>query len=475
MNGMGEQDQIDRRTGRRSQGSGAGCWLPRWAVGGVVFLMGTALFPLRAQTNTAQADANRCLLIVDTSRAMERRSEATLRVVHDLVTSGLNGQLRPGDTLGLWTFNQELYAGRLPLQVWSPEVRERIASRTIAFLRTQEYSKRPSFDRVLPALDRVVKNSERITVVLISSGDERIQDTPFENEIMDYYRRGRSQQRKAQMPFVTILRAQNGRLTDYTLNMPPQPLQFPPLPEVPREIVQGKPSDPGRPADTESAAFPSQVRERSRPVEASAAKPKPEPAEAEAPVPPATGADAGKSAAIKLYQTSTIPAKVEKVEPAPALARAPEPAPPPPKVEAPPPIAEPEAAPVSAKPEAVISLPAASQTPKPDADVSPKPAPPPPPLAIEAGLTSALATATGVVSSPPPTQADSSSPTAAVPVVQTATAAPAAPLAAHKSLWIAALVLALITVGMVVVLLQRSRSTPQGSLITRSIERRKKP
>ena len=74
--------------------------------------------PLRAQTNTARAlpPSNRCLLIVETSRSMQRRAEAVLKAVQDLLTSGLNGQLRQGDTLGLWTFNDDLYTGRFPLQ-----------------------------------------------------------------------------------------------------------------------------------------------------------------------------------------------------------------------------------------------------------------------------------------------------------------------------------------------------------------------
>ena len=207
MSRVRRPDQIDNTAGGRSGRRGAALWLRRCALGAVVIMMGQPQLQLRAQTNSAHADANRCLLIVDTSRAMERRSQAMLEVVRDLVMSGLNGQLRRGDTLGLWTFNQELYAGRLPLQVWSAEGRENIASRTIAFLRAQQYSKRASFDSVLPALDRVIKNSERITVVLISSGEERIQGTPFDNQIRDFYQRGRSPQRKAHMPFVTILRA----------------------------------------------------------------------------------------------------------------------------------------------------------------------------------------------------------------------------------------------------------------------------
>jgi len=60
--------------------------------------------------------------------------------------------------------------------------------------------------------------------------------------------------------------------------------------------------------------------------------------------------------------------------------------------------------------------------------------------------------------------------------VQTAAVAAATPSASRKNLWLAALALALITGGIVALhYLQRSRRAPQGSLITHSIERRKKP
>src|ERR1017187_2351128 len=77
-----------------------------------LLLLATLMPPqLPAQTNTAKAppSSHRWLLIVETSRSMQRRSDAVLTAVQDLLTSGMVGQLRPGDTLGVWTFNSDLY------------------------------------------------------------------------------------------------------------------------------------------------------------------------------------------------------------------------------------------------------------------------------------------------------------------------------------------------------------------------------
>src|SRR5438309_7975909 len=62
------------------------------------FLFALGLCSSQAQTNTA-TPGNRYLLIVETSRSMQQRSQGTLRAVQQLLLSGMNGQLRRGDTL----------------------------------------------------------------------------------------------------------------------------------------------------------------------------------------------------------------------------------------------------------------------------------------------------------------------------------------------------------------------------------------
>src|SRR5688572_454787 len=59
----------------------------------------------------AKGPADRYLLIVDTSSAMERNAENTQRIVSQLMSSGMAGQARTGDTIGVWTFSDELKTG----------------------------------------------------------------------------------------------------------------------------------------------------------------------------------------------------------------------------------------------------------------------------------------------------------------------------------------------------------------------------
>ena len=76
---------------------------------------------------------------------------------------------------------------------------------------------------MLPALSRVIKDSELITVILISSGDGKIQGTAIDGRINEYYHQWRKQQKKGRIPFVIVLRAKSGQLADCSFNTAPWP------------------------------------------------------------------------------------------------------------------------------------------------------------------------------------------------------------------------------------------------------------
>lgn len=185
----------------------------------------------KAQTNTAPARVtNRYLLIVETSSVMQNRADGAFRVVADLFTSGMGGQLQRGDTIGLWTFNNELHAGKYPLQGWSPSARTNMAMNALNFLRAQKFEKKPRFDKVTPGLQQVVHGSQYITVIVISSGEAPLKGTPFDAQVNEFYNTWRSQQKSSRMPFIAVLRGQKGQFADCALHWAPWPVDLPPLP-----------------------------------------------------------------------------------------------------------------------------------------------------------------------------------------------------------------------------------------------------
>ena len=206
-------------------------------------LMAAFAFSARAQ----MLSSNRWLIIADTSFSMGRRDQAMQDAVQNMLLSGMSGQLRRGDTIGLWIFNDDLYTGRFPLQIWMPEGRQTIALRVMEFLKRQRYEKDTRFDKVITAVNRLAEKSDTLTVILITDGDEKIAGTPFDAPINASFKQDHGYQKKVRAPFIVALRAQGGKLVDYTVTLAPWPVKFPPLPPEPAPAVVEKIEPPAQP------------------------------------------------------------------------------------------------------------------------------------------------------------------------------------------------------------------------------------
>jgi hypothetical protein len=500
--------------------------IPRLNRAALVFIVaafGAAAFApgLSAQTATAKpAPPNRYLFIVDTSFSMHSRAMGVQTVVANLLLSGMNGQMRRGDTLGVWTFNEKLYAGRFPLQRWSPEARQVIAQYTLEYLAKQRYEKKTELDDAIAAMGRVIENSDAVTVIIISDADDGIKGTPFDAEINAIYKQYYRQQKKARMPFTTILRAEGGQITDYKVNMAAWPLELPPLPPpplppepqitevagnkptavqpkapapvVPPLILSGKSSTPSS-VPAQPAAIP-KIQTAPATPETPAATPASPIAKTEAaPQPPAPATvvaentavvPAPKTEPVTVPETASVQAQAAKSS-APTIAQSEMPI-----AEVPAPAASIPSQPAVAIAPKIQPAPATPETPiAQTAPAPPEPPMPPPVTEIAQARTPSVG---NVSSSRPNTPAAATMPQKGLPdkalniktdaqpakaPVQTAVAVPPRNFFSSKGVWIAGLVLVLlggIAAVFVALSKRRSRTTPQGSLITYSLDRDKK-
>jgi hypothetical protein len=218
-------------------------------LGGFAFLASLA----SAQTNSSRPAPGRYLFIVETSHSMGRRSDGVTKTVANLLFTGMNGQIRTGDSIGIWTYNQELYTGRLPLQRWSSMEQRQIGAAILTFLKDQKYEKQPAFSSLRPAFDKLVKDSESITVILVTSGDETMTGTPFDEQINQLYKTWHDEQQKARMPFVTVLRAKHGTTIGYSVTPSPWQVEMPAWPAEP--VVKAAPQ-PARPPKVQPSTVP---------------------------------------------------------------------------------------------------------------------------------------------------------------------------------------------------------------------------
>jgi hypothetical protein len=90
----------------------------------------------------------------------------------------------------------------------------------------------------VPAILRLVENSDLLTIVLISSGEAKIQGTPFDDQINRVFDTWRTAERKASAPFITVLRAGKGRVTDCATTQGQWEVELPALPAPESEVAR---------------------------------------------------------------------------------------------------------------------------------------------------------------------------------------------------------------------------------------------
>ena len=124
-----------------------------------VILLGTfcLLFPAKSVAQSS----NRWLFVFNTSASMHDRVRGMESITYDLLTTAMHGNLRAGDTIGIWTFNNQLNADEAPLQDWSPAAAPSIMKDTMEFIDNHAYEKSAVFGDVLTNMLRVIKHFGR--------------------------------------------------------------------------------------------------------------------------------------------------------------------------------------------------------------------------------------------------------------------------------------------------------------------------
>ena len=205
----------------------------RWLVAG---LLGLILLP-RAWAQTS-SPAERWLLIFDTSATMKKYLPGTEAEVKGLLASQISGQLQAGDSLGVWTFGKELHTGQLPLVTWDPERAAATASNIVALVHKANYTGDTTWTVLQPVLGQLIKNSERLTVIVFCDGLGDVDWTPYNDGINRTFSQALPDRKKARQPFVLLVRTQRGQFTGCTVNFPPGALNVPPFPLIPEPVKE---------------------------------------------------------------------------------------------------------------------------------------------------------------------------------------------------------------------------------------------
>ncbi len=174
-------------------------------------------FSLRAQP-PAQTE-NRFLFIINTSSAMRRMTNGIQEAVLGLLQSQMQGQMRDGDTFGIWTYDDQLHANS-GVQVWSKTNQAAILGNVSNWLADRPYQKKPRLEKVLPVALQIVARSRVVTLIFIFDGSETMQGTGFDQDINALQKDLGPRMRADRIPFVTVLAARDGKFFDYRVRTP---------------------------------------------------------------------------------------------------------------------------------------------------------------------------------------------------------------------------------------------------------------
>jgi hypothetical protein len=181
------------------------------------FIIYTLSFPLCAQP-LPQAE-NRFLFIINTSSAMRPMTNGIQEAVLGLIRSQMQGQLRDGDTFGIWTYDSQLHPD-FAMQVWSSQNQGPILQTVSNWLAERPYQNSPHLEKVLPAARRITAVSRVVTLIFIFDGSETMQGTGFDKDINALHQEIGRQMRADHIPFVTVLAAHDGKFFDYRVRTP---------------------------------------------------------------------------------------------------------------------------------------------------------------------------------------------------------------------------------------------------------------
>jgi hypothetical protein len=213
-------------------------------------LLAVLMLSGRASGQSVTEPPQRWLLIFDTSVTMQRWLPGTTTELQNLFYGSMSEELRAGDSVGIWVFDEKLHTDRCLPFTWQPAKAADETSQLKDFLTQQRYSGSTKFSVLGPVLQRVIAGSQRLTIVLFCDGKDELKLTPYDDNINRAFHAMQADRKKAKEPFILVVRTQLGKFVGATVNLPPGSLDFPAFPPLP---VSDKPVQTHPPVSVQPA------------------------------------------------------------------------------------------------------------------------------------------------------------------------------------------------------------------------------
>lgn len=182
----------------------------------------------------------RFLLVFETSHALKKNLPAIEQEIAKLFAANFQYEIQSGDDLAVWTVDESLHTGGFPLASWTPTDAGMEAKQLDDFLDHQKFARHASLEALQPVLNRVVKNSERLTVIIFCDSQSRLTGTPYDSGVNGIITNAAAKYKGGVAPFILVLRSYQGEYLGCSVNRT-STLSFPKFPPPPAPVPPSAP------------------------------------------------------------------------------------------------------------------------------------------------------------------------------------------------------------------------------------------
>ncbi len=177
----------------------------------------------------------RFLVLVDSSSNMRKLDALTPTVVHDLIQDGVYGRMLPGDLYSVWTFDEMVDTSFTPPTSWHPTLARAQAQAVDQRIRQIKYGGKAKLEAAVKKLNTIVNQSEDdLTIVIVHDGSGVMFGTPFDLPVTAIYRQFQKDMTKNGRPFITTFLVRDKKMVAWAVDAAGAPPTLPYLPRRPR-------------------------------------------------------------------------------------------------------------------------------------------------------------------------------------------------------------------------------------------------
>lgn len=179
----------------------------------VIIALVTSFFAL--ETRAAERPQHNFLFIVDSSISMAPHKETAIKWLKEIMAKRFDGQIEPGDSIDVWTYDTESNLRGFPPQIWQAAQATKIADEAATYLENYRFKGRSDFKRVAEDLAMLVPHTKNLLIVVITDGEEPFSGFGLDLEVNGYLS-NRNKLGPSKGPLMISLAAIDGALRTWT-------------------------------------------------------------------------------------------------------------------------------------------------------------------------------------------------------------------------------------------------------------------